>query len=125
MPLARIPKRKSKHAAQILQHLDAVFFVEMDERFHIAVGREAMPALFEIGAQFDVVIDLAVADDVNRSVFVRDRLLAAREIDNAEPPHRQTDSRRDKKSFIIRPAMPQARSPGRGAGECDPARSPR
>ncbi len=66
-----------------------------------------MPARFEFSAQFHVIVNLAVADDVNRSVLVRDRLLAAVEIDNAQPPHRQADAGLDEEAFIIRSAMAQ------------------
>ena len=66
-----------------------------------------MPALFEARAQFEIIVDLAVADDLDGPVFVRDRLLAAGKVDNTQPPHRQSDAGRGKKAFIVRPAMPQ------------------
>ena len=49
------------------------------------------PRCLELGAQLDVVEDLAVEDDPDRAVFVVDRLLAAREVDDAQARVRQPD----------------------------------
>ena len=84
-----------------------MLFVEMDERFGVTVRFEAVPAFFQACAQLEVIIDLAVEDDVNRSVFVRDRLVAAGQINDAEPPNRQTNAGLDEVAFVIRPAVPQ------------------
>jgi hypothetical protein len=45
----------------------------------------------EVGAQFEVVEDLAIEDGPDRAVFIRDRLIARRQIDDAEPRVRETD----------------------------------
>src|SRR5687767_4131988 len=63
----------------------------MKDRLGIAVRREPMPALLERPAQLDVVVDLAVADENERSIFVVERLRAARDVDDAQAAHRQSE----------------------------------
>src|SRR5204863_6463341 len=46
---------------------------------------EGVPVALELVAQVGEVEDLAVLDDVERAVLVRDRLVAAREVDDGEP----------------------------------------
>jgi hypothetical protein len=50
------------------------------------------PAALEFGAEFPIVIDLAVLDDDDAAVLVRDRLVAAGEIDDGEAPCCKADS---------------------------------
>jgi len=56
----------------------------MQDHFGVRVGFEAMAARFQFGPQLDVIEDLAVVDDPQRAVLVRDRLLARGEIENAQ-----------------------------------------
>ena len=58
-------------------------------------------------AQFDVVVNLAVADDVDRAILVGDRLVAGLQIDNAQAAKPEPDARRGEKAFAIGSAMPQ------------------
>ena len=46
-----------------------------------------MTRRFEIAAQLGEVVDLAVEDDPDRAVLVVNRLMAGRQIDDAQPPH--------------------------------------
>ena len=64
-----------------------------------------MAARGEIGAQLEVIVNLAIADDVNASVLVGNRLPAAIEIDNAEPAHGQADAGFDEETVLIRSAV--------------------
>src|SRR5687767_4629117 len=43
-----IPKRKCKHAAQVLDAVSTVIFVQMNDGFGIAVGAKAMTALYQV-----------------------------------------------------------------------------
>jgi len=60
-------------------------------------------------AELSVVVDLAVEHHGDRPVLVVDRLVAAGQIDDAQPAHPQCKSRRPriagKKPFFIRTAM--------------------
>lgn len=56
----------------------------MDEDFGIGVGAEVVAAGFEAGAEFEVVVDFAVEDDLEVAVLVGDGLPAAFEVDDGE-----------------------------------------
>src|SRR4051794_7862628 len=68
--LTCVPKRDSEHAVKLVRKSGAVFFVSMNYRFRIAAGPEPVALLLEFSAQFDVVVDLAVEDHMDRLVFV-------------------------------------------------------
>jgi hypothetical protein len=108
--LARIPEREREHPAQESNHLDPVLLVEMDERLGVAVGAEAVPTCAQLGAQLDIIVNLAIEDDVDRSILVRNRLMAAGQIDNAQPADRETDSGFLEVAFVVRAAMPERAS---------------
>src|SRR5689334_2348374 len=65
----------------------------MNQRLGVALGPEAVAALFEVGAQLEVVEDLAVAHDPDARILVAHRLLASAEVDDAEASVPEADSR--------------------------------
>src|SRR5438132_9190625 len=65
-----VPQRNRELAVQLVDEVASLLLVEMDERLGVAAGLEDMPAVFEIGAQFDVVEDLSVEGDPDATVFV-------------------------------------------------------
>src|SRR5690349_19801504 len=79
----------------------------MNDCFGIAGGLQAMAAFEERLTQFLIVVNLPVEDDPNRSVLVADRLLARLEVDDAEPPHAEADTRAKVHPFFIRSTMHQ------------------
>ena len=87
-PLAtHVPQRDRVHARDAIEKLVAVLLVEMQDDFDVAVSAERVPGLEELRAQLAVVVDLAVADDPESFVFVRDGLMAAGEVDDRQPAH--------------------------------------
>ncbi len=56
----------------------------MNDRFSVAVGAVLMTVRFKLRAQFAVVIDFAVENDVNRPVFIRHRLLPVVQINDGQ-----------------------------------------
>ena len=90
-PPARVPDRDGEHAAQALGEAVAVLLVEMEQHFGVAVRAEVMPGALELAAQLAVVVDLAVLDDVQGAVLVRDRLVARLEVDDREAPRGEGD----------------------------------
>ena len=54
------------------------------------------------GAQLAMVVDLAVKDDGEGAVLLKNRLLTAREVDNAQAAHCHPDVTLDKESIIVR-----------------------
>src|SRR5215213_9949251 len=73
---SRIPDREREHAAQMIDERRAMIFVEVNETFGVGGSTEHVAALRQVMAQLPVVIDLAVEDDPDRAIFIRDRLPA-------------------------------------------------
>src|SRR4051812_18422036 len=65
-----------------------------------------MPARLQFVAQLFVVVDLPVENDRNGAIFVEDRLIAGLEVDDAEPPHAESNLVAEVKALGIRPAVP-------------------
>jgi hypothetical protein len=80
--------------------------VRMDDGLGIARGVEDVAGGFELGPQLLVVVDLTVEDEPHGSVFVVDRLLAGRQIDDAQPAHPETDAGFHVDPFVVGTAMP-------------------
>src|SRR6185369_17707558 len=64
-----------------------------------------MTTLFEICAQFAIVVDLAVENYRDALVFVENRLFAGDQIDDREPAHSKGYAARHEQSFRVRSAM--------------------
>ena len=60
-------------------------------------------------AQLQVVVDLAVLHDDDRAVLVRDRLVAAGQVDDREPPRGEPDAALDVHALGVRPAVHERR----------------
>src|SRR5262249_50886249 len=65
----------------------------------VGAGAEAVPPGFEVALGALEVVDLAVDDDPHRLVLAGDRLLAGRQVDDAEPG-------------VAQPGAPVAGEPG-------------
>src|SRR3954454_2978796 len=66
----RVPNRNGEHPAQPFGEAFAVLFVEMEQHLCVAVRPEPVSGALELAAQFAVVVELAVLDDVERAVLV-------------------------------------------------------
>ena len=73
----------------------------------VARRAEAVPAPLERRAQLEVVVDLAVLDDLDRAVLVPDGLVAAGEVDDGETARRQGDRAVDERARAVRAAVAQ------------------
>src|SRR5262249_8474662 len=60
---AHVPDRHPEHAVEMVEDVRAPFLVALDDDFPTGARLKAMTALFELGAQFFEVVDLAVEDD--------------------------------------------------------------
>src|SRR5688572_18656262 len=78
----------------------------MKDRFRVAVRADGVPPGYQLPPQLAVVIDLSVEDDPFRSVFISDRLAAAREIDDAQAAHPQRCAAIDHEADVVGPAVP-------------------
>ena len=86
-----VPDRDGEHAAQAARELRPVLLVEVHEHLRVGMGAERVPLALELAPQLGVVVDLAVLDDDAGAVLVRDRLVAAGEVDDREPPGGEGD----------------------------------
>src|SRR4029079_9420197 len=79
----------------------------------VAVRAEAVAERLQLGAQLEVVEDLAVERHPQRLVFVAERLLPGREVDDREARVGETGPRVAVDTELIRAAVVQR--PGHGA----------
>ena len=79
-----VEQRKREHAAEAVHALAAPFFVGMNDRFGVALGPVTVALRLECRTNVRVVVDLSVVRHPHSAVFVRERLVAASEIDDAE-----------------------------------------
>src|SRR5205823_3582357 len=77
----------------------------MDNGLGIGARLEGMPFGFKVSSQFLVIIDFAVEHDDDRAVLVEHGLVTSLEINDAQPPVRKTDARRNVEAFIVRAAV--------------------
>jgi hypothetical protein len=68
-----------------------------------------MAPSFELGAQFDVVEDLAVEDDRHGAVVDAHRLLAVCQVDDRQAGVREPDAARHVEAGLVRAAMADTR----------------
>src|SRR6266850_244254 len=100
--LPAVPNRECEHAAKIFHAFDAVLFVGMDNGFRVGAGSELMAARNQIRRKIGEVVDLAVEDNYNGTVFIENRLLSAAEIDNAQAAMPQADVVLDEVTLVVR-----------------------
>src|SRR5215472_8512594 len=79
----------------------------MDEEFGVPRAADVVPARNQFGAQGLVIEELAIEDHNYRLIFVERRLLPALEVNDAQSPYSQSQSRPHECSGFVRTAMPQ------------------
>src|SRR6516164_6185303 len=100
-----IPEREGKHSAQPLHTMTSVFLIEVDDGFRVAPRAIAVSAGLQVWPQLFVIINLAVVNQPHVSIFVRERLVAGLEIDDAQPAHRQSHILGQIETSIVGAAM--------------------
>ena len=88
-----VPEREREHAAESIDGRVAPLLVCVHDDFGVCVRAEAMAARHEIRAHVGEVVDLAVEDHPDRAVLVGDRLVAGREVDDAQAAEAEADAR--------------------------------
>ncbi len=82
-----IPDGKPEHAVEPSHAVRSPLLVGVDDRLGVAARAEAVAAGLQLGPQLGVVVDLAVEDDLDRTVLVGHRLVPPGEVDDAQPAH--------------------------------------
>ena len=80
--LAPIPNREREVAVQMVEAVHTPLVVRVRDDLGVRGGLEAMSELTKLPLELDVVVDLAVLHDPVPAVLVRERLVAAGEIDD-------------------------------------------
>jgi hypothetical protein len=80
--LVSIPQRKGEHSPESIDARGTPRLPRMDDYFSIASGVKHMTKPGEIWNELLKIVDLAVEHYAHRAVFVIERLLARREVDD-------------------------------------------
>jgi hypothetical protein len=78
----RVPQREGEHPRSRVDDRVAPRLVAMDRHLGVRPGPEPVAAAFELRAEIDVVVDLAVQLELDRAVLVRQGLRAAGDVDD-------------------------------------------
>ncbi len=81
-----VPESEGEHPAQALDELQPEFLVTVDDGFRVGARGEGMAAPLEVARELGKVVDLAVEDNRERARLVVDRLVARRQVDDAQAP---------------------------------------
>ena len=103
------PNHESKHAAQVFGTVSSELIVSMNDRFGVAVGVEGVTELFQLLAQLEIVVDLAVENDPGAAIVIVNQLLTTLQVDDREAAHRHSDRAVDVETILVRTAMPEDR----------------
>jgi hypothetical protein len=77
----------------------------VNDDFGVAVCGESVTEFFQERLELTVVVNLAVENDPDGSVFVVDGLMTARKIDNRESPGAESDAGVDEDALVIGSTM--------------------
>src|SRR5262245_43738105 len=80
----------------------------MDDHFGVATGSKAVSLALQISAQLLKVVDFAVENDLNRAVFIANRLITSAHIDDRQPAVHEPDTRLNDESLRVRAAVSDA-----------------
>src|SRR6476469_6143841 len=78
----------------------------MNKGLSVTISAKLVAARDKVLPEFLVVVDLAVKDHPDRPIFIRDRLMASAEIDDAEASHTYATRAVGVDAFIVRAAVP-------------------
>ncbi len=107
---ARIPDRDDcEHAAQALPEARPPFLVPVDKHLGVAACPERMAGALEFVLELAVVVELAVLHDDDGPVLVRDRLVAAGQVDDRKSARSDSDGSVDVHAFGVGAAVDERR----------------
>ena len=102
-----VPDREGEIAVEVRNAIDPLLLVELEENLGVGIGSKVMTALDHRLAQFDVVEDFAVEGDADVAICTQHRLLAGRDVDDAQPCVAETRVTVEMDAVFVRTAMIQ------------------
>src|SRR5216683_289008 len=105
-----IPDRKGEHAVEVAEEAVAPLFIGVQHALGVGVRRHRVAEPDQLRSKLGVVVDLPVEDDPQRAVLIADRLVAAGEVDDRQPPATERDALANARSFVVGPSMRDARA---------------
>jgi hypothetical protein len=90
----------------VLYAIEAVFFVQFENDFGVTLRREPVPLSQKLFGQFDKIENLTVKGNPSRPRCVGHRLVAAAEVDDAEPRVSEAHGTVGVNARIVGSAMP-------------------
>ena len=93
----------------MLHAIRAPCLVGVNEYFGIGSRAKPVPERLKLRPQLAKIVNFAVVNNRARPVLIPDGLTAARQINNAQPPHSQHSPGRGQQPVFIRSAMDKPR----------------
>ena len=72
-----IPNRNREHAIKTAEAIDTPFFVGMQDYFGIASCAKDMASVFQLRAQIEEIVKLAIKNKTAAMIFIPDRLMTS------------------------------------------------
>jgi hypothetical protein len=108
-----VPDGRDEHPPQSLDEPVPPFLVGMEHGLGIGPRPEAVAAPLKLLPELGEVVDLAVVGRPKRHVLVREGLVAAGKVDDAQPPRPQPGSRLDVDALVVGAAVDDRPAHGR------------
>lgn len=103
--LSAVPDGDGEHAIEMGEAIGTEIFVEVDDGLGIAFGAKLVAGAFESSAEFAVIVDFAIEDDLDGSIFIGEGLVSGFEIDNRESAEAKGDTGVDTTGEIVAPIV--------------------
>jgi hypothetical protein len=108
-PLLAVPRGDREHAVEARERVRAPLLDRVHGHLGVAVRPELVVQALQLAPELAKVVDLAVQDEPQVAASVCDRLLAARRVDDREPPETDRDVGILEPALVVGPAVPQGR----------------
>ena len=108
-PPGGIPQGQGKHSAEVLHKPEFELFVKVGRHLGVASRREPMSPAFQRVRKLQVIVDFAVTDQGDGSVFVVERLFSGVQIDDAESSNSEADFPFDMNTVAVGAAVGEGR----------------
>ena len=102
-PLVR--QGEGEHPIEAIEARLAPLLPSVNDDLRVAASAKDMSQRRQFGHQLREIVDLAVEDDADRMVFVEERLVTARKINDGQPAMPQPDPRRKIKPVAVGATM--------------------